>query len=56
MANAAQVIARGLFNAGCRHAFGMPGGEVLSVMDALVEAGIAFHLVSHSCGCGSRLI
>ena len=47
VANAAQVIARGLFNAGCRHAFGMPGGEVLSVMDALVEAGIAFHLVRH---------
>ncbi len=47
MANAAQVIAHGLFNAGCRHAFGMPGGEVLSVMDALVEAGIAFHLVKH---------
>ncbi len=44
---AAQVIARGLYAAGCRHAFGMPGGEVLSVMDALVEAGIAFHLVKH---------
>ncbi len=25
----------------------MPGGEVLSVMHALVEAGIAFHLVKH---------
>ncbi len=44
---AAQVIARGLHAAGCRHAFGMPGGEVLSVMDAMVEAGIAFHLVKH---------
>jgi len=44
---AAQVIARGLHAAGCRHAFGMPGGEVLSVMDALVEAGIAFHLIKH---------
>ncbi|MEE9209750.1 MAG: thiamine pyrophosphate-binding protein, partial [Kiloniellales bacterium] len=47
MANAAQVLARGLFDAGCRHAFGMPGGEVLTVMDALVEAGIQFHLVRH---------
>jgi acetolactate synthase-1/2/3 large subunit len=47
MANAAQVLARGLFDAGCRHAFGMPGGEVLTVMDALVEAGIRFHLVKH---------
>jgi len=44
---AAQIIARGLHAAGCRYAFGMPGGEVLCVMDALVEAGIAFHLVKH---------
>lgn len=47
MTSAAQIIARGLHAAGCRHAFGMPGGEVLCVMDALVEAGIAFHLVKH---------
>ena len=47
MATAARIIARGLHAAGCRHAFGMPGGEVLCVMDALVEAGIAFHLVKH---------
>src|SRR2546425_521813 len=30
-----------------RHAFGIPGGEVLAVMDALARAGIAFHLVKH---------
>ena len=47
MATTSQIIARGLYAAGCRHAFGMPGGEVLSVMDALIEAGIAFHLVKH---------
>ena len=44
MANAAQVLARRLFQAGCRHAFGIPGGEVLTAMDALVEAGILCHL------------
>ncbi|MDH3916697.1 MAG: thiamine pyrophosphate-binding protein [Rhodospirillales bacterium] len=44
MANAAQIVARRLFQAGCRHAFGIPGGEVLTVMDALVEAGIRFEL------------
>ncbi len=47
MPTTAQILARGLHAAGCRHAFGMPGGEVLSVMHALVEAGIAFHLVKH---------
>jgi len=44
MANAAQVLARRLYQAGCRYAFGIPGGEVLTVMDALAEAGIRFEL------------
>ncbi len=44
MANAAQVLARRLHQAGCRFAFGIPGGEVLSVMDALAGAGIRFEL------------
>ena len=47
MATAAEVIAQGLYEAGCRHAFGIPGGEVLTVMHALADAGIAFHLVKH---------
>ena len=29
MANSADVIARRLYEAGCRHAFGIPGGEAL---------------------------
>jgi len=44
---AADHLARRLFDAGCRHAFGMPGGEVLTVMDALVRAGIEVTLARH---------
>ncbi|MDA7965343.1 hypothetical protein [Ruegeria sp.] len=32
--SASDVIAERLFEAGCRRAFGIPGGEVLSLMDA----------------------
>ena len=44
---AADVVARRLFKAGCRHAFGMPGGEVLTLVDALEKAGIKVHLAKH---------
>ncbi|APG46656.1 thiamine pyrophosphate-binding protein [Phaeobacter porticola] len=44
---AADVLAQRLYAAGCRHAFGMPGGEVLTLVDALTKAGIAFHLAKH---------
>jgi len=47
MATAAQLVARRLYEAGCRHAFGIPGGEVLTVMQALQEAGLEFILVKH---------
>ena len=47
MPRAADLLARRLYEAGCRHAFGMPGGEVLTVVDALERAGIRFHLVAH---------
>ena len=36
--NAADVIARRLYAAGCRFAFGIPGGEVLALIDALERA------------------
>lgn len=49
---AADVLARRLYEAGCRHAFGMPGGEVLTLMDALVKAGITFHLAKHENAAG----
>lgn len=45
--NAAQAIADGLAAAGCRHVFGMPGGEVLALLDALRVAGLEFTLVKH---------
>ena len=45
--NAAQAIAEGLAAAGCRHVFGMPGGEVLALLDALRVAGLDFTLVKH---------
>ena len=47
MPTAAEILARGLYEAGCRHAFGIPGGEVLTVMHALDDAGIKFALAKH---------
>ena len=47
MTSGADIIARHLYAAGCRHAFGIPGGEVLALVDALDRAGIAFHLAKH---------
>ena len=44
---AADVLARRLYAAGCRHAFGMPGGEVLTLLDAFKRAGVEFHLSKH---------
>ena len=44
---AADVLAARLYKAGCRFAFGMPGGEVLTLVDALERAGIRFVLCKH---------
>lgn len=44
---AADAVARRLYEAGCRHAFGMPGGEVLTIIDALERAGITMNLIKH---------
>ncbi len=44
---AADVLARRLALAGSRFAFGMPGGEVLTLVDALEAAGIRFVLSTH---------
>lgn len=49
---AADVLAQRLHEAGCRHAFGMPGGEVLTLVDALEQAGITFTLVKHENAAG----
>lgn len=43
----AELVAERLHAAGCRHAFGVPGGEVLALMQALEAAGVRFTLVKH---------
>ncbi|WP_085907038.1 thiamine pyrophosphate-binding protein [Kiloniella majae] len=48
----ADILAQRLFEAGCRHAFGIPGGEVLSVMHALDRAGLEIVLTKHENGAG----
>ncbi len=49
---AADALARRLYAAGCRTAFGMPGGEVLTLIDALKQAGIRFILAKHENAAG----
>lgn len=49
---AADILAKRLFDAGCRYAFGMPGGEVLTLIDALEAAGITFVLTKHENAAG----
>jgi len=49
---AADILAQHLYTAGCRHAFGMPGGEVLTLIDALEKAGITFILAKHENAAG----
>lgn len=46
-ARTADILARRLYASGVRYAFGMPGGEVLTFVDALKAAGIEFVLVKH---------
>ncbi|HSF96103.1 MAG TPA: thiamine pyrophosphate-binding protein [Thermohalobaculum sp.] len=50
--NSADIIARRLHAAGCRTAFGIPGGEVLTLIDALERAGIRFILTKHENSAG----
>ncbi len=49
---AADALAQRLYAAGCRTAFGMPGGEVLTLIDALEKAGIRFILAKHENAAG----
>lgn len=48
----ADIIAMALYTAGVRHAFGIPGGEVLSLVDALGRAGITFVIARHENAAG----
>ncbi|PWK60639.1 thiamine pyrophosphate-binding protein [Roseicyclus mahoneyensis] len=48
----ADIIGAALARAGATHAFGIPGGEVLALMQGLDGAGIGFVLVKHENGGG----
>ncbi len=48
----ADLIARRLAGAGIRHAFGIPGGEVLALVEAFEAAGIAPILAKHENAAG----
>lgn len=48
----ADLLAAQLAAAGATHAFGIPGGEVLALVDALERAGIRFHLARHENAAG----
>ncbi len=49
---AADQLALRLKEAGCRYAFGIPGGEVLTLIDALEAAGIRFVTAKHETAAG----
>ena len=48
----AHIIATKLKQAGCKRAFGIPGGEVLAILTGLDEVGIDFHLTKHENAAG----
>jgi acetolactate synthase-1/2/3 large subunit len=48
----ADLLAARLAAAGATHAFGIPGGEVLALVDALEQAGIRFLLARHENAAG----
>lgn len=48
----ADLLATTLAAAGATHAFGIPGGEVLALVDALERAGIHFELARHENAAG----
>ncbi len=48
----AQLLASVLAAHGCKRAFGIPGGEVLAIIDALANEGIEFILTKHENSAG----
>jgi len=52
MPSGADIIGERLARQGCRVAFGMPGGEVLGLIDGLAKAGIRFILTKHENAAG----
>lgn len=49
----ADTVAATLHAYGIRHAFGMPGGEVVTLIDGLQRSGIRFHLARHESAAAS---
>ncbi|MCZ8261414.1 MAG: thiamine pyrophosphate-binding protein [Beijerinckiaceae bacterium] len=52
MPSGADILATRLARQGCRVAFGMPGGEVLALVEGLEAAGIRFVLTKHENAAG----
>ena len=52
MPKTADIIAQALKAAGVRYAFGIPGGEVLELLEAFRRAGIRFVLTKQELGAG----
>ena len=52
MATTAAAVARALADRGIKRAFGLPGGEVLVLIDELRKAGIDFVLMRHEANAG----
>lgn len=52
MPSGAEILATRLAQQGCRVAFGMPGGEVLALIEGLEAAGIRFVLTKHENAAG----
>ncbi len=48
----AAIIGEALSASGCTHAFGIPGGEVLALMEGLRAAGLEFILTKHENAAG----
>lgn len=52
MPRTSEIIAAALRDSGVTHAFGIPGGEVLDLLDAFRAAGIEFVLTKQELGAG----
>ena len=52
MPKTTDIIAQALYEEGIRYAFGIPGGEVLELLDAFRKVGIKFMLTKHEMGAG----
>src|SRR5436190_7256578 len=50
--NTAAAMARAIAGAGIKKAFGLPGGEVLVLLDELRRAGVDFVLMRHEANAG----